>query len=110
MLTELEEKHKELRKATRGIVLFGTPHEGFNMKDLQDMILDDLVDGGNHPQASLLESIKSHGGALIEQTRRLKSIIANPKRHIRVVSCYETEETREVIKVRRRSERLLIVY
>ena len=78
MLTELEEKHKELRKATRGIVLFGTPHEGFNVKDLQDMILSDLVDGGVHPQANLLESIKSHGEALSNRHGVLSLLLRTP--------------------------------
>lgn len=95
----MEEDHPaitSLHRATYGMILFAIPHKGLVMDDIQQMLAGD----GRHPRGQLLQQISSKSDLLIHQLADFKNLIRDRK----VVSFYETEQTRrlELVRVRLR--------
>ncbi|KAJ5751290.1 hypothetical protein N7533_008318 [Penicillium manginii] len=79
-----------LYPATYGMILFAIPHKGLVMDDIQQMLAGD----GHHPRGQLLQQISSKSDLLIHQLADFKNLIRDRK----VVSFYETEQTRRTRK------------
>ncbi|USP74943.1 hypothetical protein yc1106_02217 [Curvularia clavata] len=77
-----------LHKATYGMLLFGIPHRGLVVDDIQKMVSEK----GGHPRRELLEQIKQKSDQLASQLDSFRNIIQDRK----VVSFYETEQTRQL--------------
>ena len=77
-----------LHRATYGILLFATPHKGLVVNDIQKM----LAGQENHPRNALLQQINHKSDLLIAQLIDFKNLIRDRK----VVSFYETEQTRQL--------------
>ncbi|KAL4804204.1 hypothetical protein BDV18DRAFT_36370 [Aspergillus unguis] len=77
-----------LHRATYGMILFAIPHKGLVMDDIQQMLA-----GENHPREQLLQQISSRSDVLIHQLADFKNLIRDRK----VVSFYETEQTRRLV-------------
>jgi hypothetical protein len=77
-----------LHKATYGMLLFGIPHRGLVVDDIQKMLAGE--DG--HPRRALLEQIKQKSDLLASQLDDFKNLV----RDRRVVSFYETGQTRQL--------------
>lgn len=75
-----------LHRATYGMLLFGIPHKGLIVDDIQKM----LAGGDNHPRNTLLQQIGSKSDVLAFQLADFKNLIRDRK----VVSFYETRQTR----------------
>ncbi|KAH7303327.1 hypothetical protein B0I35DRAFT_365156 [Stachybotrys elegans] len=76
-----------LHKATYGMLLFGVPHKGLEIDDIQKM----LAAENSHSRDVLLQEIKSKSNLLAYQLVDFKNLIRDRK----IVSFYETEQTRE---------------
>jgi hypothetical protein len=90
----MEEDHPaitSLHRATYGMVLFAIPHKGLVMDDIQQMLVGDK----SHPRERLLQQISSKSDLLIHQLADFKNLIRDRK----VVSFYETEQTRQLVLV-----------
>ncbi|KAJ5745112.1 hypothetical protein N7520_010294 [Penicillium odoratum] len=88
----MEEDHPaitSLHRATYGMMLFAIPHKGLVMDDIQQMLAGD----GRHPRGQLLQQISSKSDLLIHQLADFKNLIRDRK----VVSFYETEQTRRLV-------------
>lgn len=88
----MEEDHPaitSLHRATYGMILFAIPHKGLIMNDIQQMV------DGNHPRERLLQQISSKSDLLMQQLVDFKNLIRGRK----VVSFYETEQTRQLMLV-----------
>ena len=81
-----------LHRATYGMVLFAILHKGLVMDDIQQMLAGDK----SHPREQLLQQISSKSDLLIHQLADFKNLIRDRK----VVSFYETEQTRRLVLVR----------
>jgi hypothetical protein len=77
-----------LHKATYGMLLFGIPHKGLVVDDIQKM----LSGQDNHPRSALLEQIKSKSELLAYQLADFKNLIRDRK----IVSFFETGQTRQL--------------
>jgi hypothetical protein len=91
----MEEDHPaitSLHRATYGMILFAIPHKGLVMDDIQQMLAGDR----SHPREQLLQQISSKSDLLIHQLADFKNLIRDRK----VVSFYETEQTRQLKLVR----------
>jgi alpha-beta hydrolase superfamily lysophospholipase len=77
-----------LHRATYGMLLFGIPHKGLIIDDIQKM----LAGESNHPRQGLLQEIKSKSDLLANQLVDFKNLIRDRK----VVSFYETGQTRQL--------------
>ena len=91
----MEEDHpaiKSLHRATYGMLLFAIPHKGLVIDDIQQM----LAGNESHPREQLLQQISSQSDVLIHQLADFKNLIRDRK----VVSFYETEQTRQLVLVR----------
>ncbi|KAF1966817.1 hypothetical protein BU23DRAFT_661619 [Bimuria novae-zelandiae CBS 107.79] len=77
-----------LYRATYGILLFGIPHKGIVVDDIQKM----LAGESSHPRDGLLQEIKSKSNLLAYQLADFKNLIRDRK----VVSFYETGQTRQL--------------
>ncbi|KAJ6016490.1 hypothetical protein N7540_011081 [Penicillium herquei] len=87
----MEEDHPSitsLHRATYGMILFAIPHKGLVMDDIQQMISGDK----SNPREQLLQQISSNSDLLIHQLADFKNLIRDRK----VVSFYETEQTRRL--------------
>jgi hypothetical protein len=74
------------------MLLFAIPHKGLTVDDMQKML-----DGQeNHPQSALLQQIRSQSDSLAIRLADFKNLIRDRK----VVSFYETEQTRQLEFVR----------
>jgi protein SERAC1 len=82
-----------LHKATYGILFFGTPHKGLIVADMKKML------GGqeDHPRHVLLDEIHQTSNLLAYQLADFKNLIRDRK----IVSFFETEQTRQLEWVRR---------
>jgi len=69
------------------MLLFGTPHKGLVVANIQQMLAEE-----NHPRNELLEQIDYHSHLLISQLADFKNLIEDRK----VVSFYETIQTRQL--------------
>ncbi|KAF3392458.1 hypothetical protein F1880_008921 [Penicillium rolfsii] len=78
-----------LYQATYGMILFAIPHKGLVMDDIQQMLAGDKT----HPREQLLQQISSKSDLLIHQLADFKNLIRDRK----VVSFYETEQTRQLV-------------
>ncbi|KAJ5262212.1 hypothetical protein N7524_007517 [Penicillium chrysogenum] len=78
-----------LYQATYGMILFAIPHKGLMMDDIQQMLAGDQ----SHPRERLLQQISSKSDLLIHQLADFKNLIRDRK----VVSFYETEQTRQLV-------------
>jgi hypothetical protein len=81
-----------LHKATYGILFFATPHKGLMVADMKKML------GGqqNHPRHILLDEIDKMSNVLMYQLADFKNLIRDRK----IVSFFETEQTRQLDWVR----------
>lgn len=77
-----------LHRATYGMLLFGIPHTGLVVDDIQKMVAGQ----DNHPRGALLEQIRSKSDLLAIQLADFKNLIRDRK----VVSFYETLQTRQL--------------
>ncbi|KAF2655155.1 hypothetical protein K491DRAFT_693174 [Lophiostoma macrostomum CBS 122681] len=77
-----------LHKATYGMLLFGIPHKGLLVDDIQKM----LAGQENHPRSTLLQQITSKSDLLANQLVDFKNLIRDRK----VVSFYETGQSRQL--------------
>ncbi|EAU30101.1 predicted protein [Aspergillus terreus NIH2624] len=78
-----------LYRATYGMLLFAIPHKGLVMDDIEQMLGGDK----NHPRGQLLRQISNKSDLLIHQLVDFKNLIRDRK----VVSFYETEQTRRLV-------------
>jgi hypothetical protein len=74
------------------MILFAIPHKGLVMDDIQQMLAGDR----SHPREHLLQQISNKSDLLIHQLADFKNLIRDRK----VVSFYETEQTRQLVLVR----------
>lgn len=77
-----------LHKATYGMLLFGIPHRGLVVDDIQKMLAGE--DG--HPRAGLLDQIRQKSDLLAAQLDDFRNLVRDRK----VVSFYETGQTRQL--------------
>lgn len=70
------------------MLLFGIPHKGLVVHDIQKM----LAWEDNHPRNVLLEQIRNKSDLLASQLADFKNLIRDRK----IVSFYETEQTRQL--------------
>jgi hypothetical protein len=77
-----------LHKATYSILLFGIPHRGLVVDDIQKMLAGE--DG--HPRKGLLEQIKQKSDLLASQLDDFRNLVRDRK----LVSFYETGQTRQL--------------
>lgn len=70
------------------MLLFGIPHKGLVVDDIQKM----LPGQDNHPRSALLQQIRSKSDSLAFQLADFKNLIRDRK----VVSFYETRQTRQL--------------
>ena len=77
-----------LHRATYGILFFATPHKGLVVNDIQKM----LAGQEKHPRNALLQQINHKSDLLISQLADFRNLIRDRK----VVSFYETEQTRQL--------------
>ena len=80
-----------LHRATYGILLFATPHKGLLVDDIQKM----LAERENQPRNALLQQINLKSDLLISQLVDFKNLIRDQK----IVSFYETQQTRQLVLV-----------
>jgi protein SERAC1 len=81
-----------LHKATYGILFFGTPHKGLVIDDIKRMVAGD----DDYPRTKLLEQVKVKSDLLMHQLVDFKNLIRDWK----IVSFYETQQTRQLKLVR----------
>ncbi|PTB40369.1 hypothetical protein M441DRAFT_459641 [Trichoderma asperellum CBS 433.97] len=77
-----------LHKATYGMLLFGTPHKGLVVNDIEKM----LASRDNHPRSALLQQIRVKSDLLENQLADFKNLVRDRK----IVSFYETGQTRQL--------------
>ncbi|KAL7912616.1 hypothetical protein GGI35DRAFT_440713 [Trichoderma velutinum] len=77
-----------LHKATYGMLLFGIPHKGLVVDDIEKM----LASQDNHPRGALLQQIKVKSELLENQLVDFKNLVRDRK----IVSFYETGQTRQL--------------
>ncbi|KAF2631425.1 hypothetical protein BU25DRAFT_384710 [Macroventuria anomochaeta] len=77
-----------LHRATYGMLLFGIPHRGLVVDDIQKMLAGD----DSHPRKELLEQIKKKSDLLASQLDDFRNLVRDRK----VVSFYEREQTRQL--------------
>ncbi|KAK2616717.1 hypothetical protein QQS21_000329 [Conoideocrella luteorostrata] len=77
-----------LHKATYGMILFGIPHKGLVVDDIQKM----LAGQDNHPRNRLLKQISEKSDLLASQLADFKNLIHDRK----IVSFYETGQARQL--------------
>ena len=70
------------------MLLFAIPHQGLVVDDIQKM----LAGQDNHPRNALLQQIRTKSDLLTFQLADFKNLIRDRK----VVSLYETEQTRQL--------------
>lgn len=90
----MEEDHpaiRSLHQATYGMLLFAIPHKGLVMDDIRQMLAGDK----SHPREHLLQQISTKSDILVHQLADFKNLIRDRK----VVSFYETEQTRRLVLV-----------
>ena len=87
-----------LYKATYGILFFATPHKGLLVADMRKM----LASQQDHPRHALLEEIDRTSNLLTYQLADFKNLIRDRK----IVSFFETQQTRQLEWVRRSGTRL----
>ncbi|CAG8221500.1 unnamed protein product [Penicillium salamii] len=88
----LKEDHPaitSLHRATYSIILFAIPHKGLVINDIQQILDGDR----HHPRETLLRQISSQSDILIYQLANFKNLIRDRK----VVSFYETEQTKRLV-------------
>ncbi len=78
-------------RATYGILFFAVPHKGIMIEDMLSMLGQD-----DHPRADLLAQIDHSSNYLITQLADFKDLIRDRK----IVTFYETQQTRKLQKVR----------
>jgi hypothetical protein len=75
-----------LRKSVYAIMFFGTPHKGLLIDDMQRIL------AANHPRSNLLEQIRPGTDLGKLQLANFKNLT----RDLRIVSFYETQQTRQL--------------
>ena len=81
-----------LYKATYGILFFGTPHKGLVIDDIKRIVAGD----DDNPRTELLEQVNAKSDLLMHQLVDFKNLIRDWK----IVSFYETKQTRQLKLVR----------
>lgn len=81
-----------LHNATYGMLLFGTPHKGLVIDDMQKVLVGD----DSHPRNALLQQINTKSDFLESLQADFKNLIRDRK----IVSFYETGQTRQLKFVR----------
>jgi hypothetical protein len=74
------------------MLLFGNPHKGLLVDDIEKM----LAGENKHPRGALLKQIRSKSDLLVFQLADFKNLIRDRK----VVTFYETGQTRQLAFVR----------
>lgn len=77
-----------LHRATYGMLLFGIPHKGLVVDDIQKMLAREV----NHPRSVLLQQIREKSDLLAFQLADFKNLIRDRK----IVSFYETGQTKQL--------------
>ncbi|KAL7916973.1 P-loop containing nucleoside triphosphate hydrolase protein [Trichoderma austrokoningii] len=77
-----------LHKATYGMLLFGIPHKGLVVNDIEKMLTGQY----DHPRSALLQQIRVKSDLLENQLADFKNLIRDRK----VVSFYENRQTRQL--------------
>ena len=77
------------------MLLFGIPHRGLIVDDIQKMLAGD----NGHPRRELLKQIKEKSDLLAAQLDDFRNLVRDRK----VVSFYETQQTRQLQFVRYRN-------
>jgi hypothetical protein len=77
-----------LHRATYGMLLFGTPHRGLMVSDIERM----LEGQENHPRHQLPQQISNKSDILTHQLADFKNLI----RDRQIVSFYEIEQTKRL--------------
>ncbi|GFP58624.1 kinesin light chain [Trichoderma asperellum] len=77
-----------LHKATYGMLLFGIPHKGLLVNDIEKM----LAGQDSHPRSALLQQIGGKSDLLENQLADFKNLVRDRK----IVSFYETGQTRQL--------------
>ncbi|KAL7916980.1 hypothetical protein ACQKWADRAFT_317663 [Trichoderma austrokoningii] len=77
-----------LHKATYGMLLFGIPHKGLLVNDIEKM----LAGQDNHPRSALLQQIGGESDLLENQLADFKNLVRDRK----IISFYETGQTRQL--------------
>ena len=80
-----------LHRATYGIIFFAVPQRGLDIEDMKQIMGQD-----EHPRTGLLYQIKTDSKELHHQLGDFKDILYDRK----VVSFYETEQSRRLQRVR----------
>jgi hypothetical protein len=74
------------------MLLFGIPHKGLVVNDIEKM----LASQDNHPRSALLQQIRVKSDLLENQLADFKNLVRDRK----IVSFYETRQTRQLQFVR----------
>lgn len=82
--------HGALFQSTRAAIFFGTPHRGLLVDDILAMV------GEGSPRVALVNSISSGSNVLKIELEKFFDCSAS----LRIVSFYETMQTRKLVKVR----------
>jgi hypothetical protein len=77
-----------LYKATYGMLLFGIPHRGLVVANMQET----LAGEDRHPRNALLEQIKEKSDLLLSQLDDFRNLV----RDRRIVSFYERRQTQQL--------------
>jgi protein SERAC1 len=75
------------------MLLFGIPHKGLVVDDIQKMLSERGM--GPHPREALVKQIEEGSGSLAERVSSFKEIIRGRK----IVSFYETVQTKRLAQV-----------
>lgn len=89
----------KLYKATYGMLLFGVPHKGLLVNDMQKMLAAQLNGKLKHPRQALLKQMKPDSDLLMSQLVDFRNLIQDRK----VTSFYEVEQSKslELVSERR---------
>ena len=77
-----------LYRATYGMLLFGIPHKGLVVDNMQKT----LTGGDHHPRNALLKQIKEKSDLLLSQLDDDKNLVRDRK----IVSFYERRQTQQL--------------
>ena len=86
MTAVLDERYKDIRAATYGIVFFGTPHRGGRGAELGDVVARVIRALNRNPGNSFLEALKKDSSIIETLTQSFR----HQSEHYQVLSFFET--------------------
>jgi hypothetical protein len=89
ILAEHESPYTEVYESTRGLIFFGTPHQGSNIATYTATLVSIANAVTAKPPADLLQSLRRNSGLLIKLNKDF--LLREQARHYGVVSFYETK-------------------